>query len=53
MGCPLVPTMANFFIGHMETLVLITQTSDHPKMYEKYINDIFAVFDNDNTRLFW
>ena len=42
MGCPLAPTMANFLLGHMETIVLITQTSDHPKTYATYM--IFLQF---------
>ena len=45
MGCPLAPTMANFLLGHFETIMLRKQTPDHPKMYMRYI---FAVFENDN-----
>ena len=48
MGCPLAPTMANFLLGHFETIMLRKQTPDHPKMYVRYMNDIFAVFENDN-----
>ena len=47
--CPLVPTMANFFLGHMEAKMLQKQTLDHPKMYVRCMDDIFAVFDNDNA----
>ena len=49
MGCPLAPTMANYFFGDMETTLLKKQTSDQPKMYVRYMDDILAVFDNNNA----
>ena len=49
LDCPLAPTMADIFIRYMYTIILKTQTSDHRKIYVSYINDIFAVFDNDNA----
>ena len=48
MGCPLAPIMANFFLGHFETIMLRKQIPDHSKMYARYMDDIFAVFENDN-----
>ena len=48
MGYPLAPTMANFLLGHFETIMLKEQTPDHPKMYERYMDDIFAAFENGN-----
>ena len=40
MGYPLVPTMANFLIRHIETIIM----PDHPKMYVRYVDDIFCSF---------
>ena len=48
MECPLAPTMANFLLRHFETIMLRKQTPDHPKIYMRYTDDIFAVFENDN-----
>ena len=41
--------MANFLLKHMETIMLKKQTPNHLKMYVRYLNHIFAVFDNDNA----
>ena len=49
MECSLAPTMANYFFGDMETTLLKKQTSDQPKMYVRYMDDILAVFDNNNA----
>ena len=49
MGCPLASTIANFLFGHFETIMLKKQTSDHLKIYARYMDDIFAVFENDNA----
>ena len=32
MGCPLAPEMANFYLGHFETIMLKKLTPDHHKM---------------------
>ena len=32
---------------HFETIMLGKLTPDHPKMYVRYIDDNFAVFEND------
>ena len=49
MGCPLAPKLANFLLGHMKKIMFKQQSPDHPKMYGRYMDDIFAVFDNDNA----
>ena len=33
----------------METKMLQKQTRDRPKMYVRYMDNIFVVFDNDNA----
>ena len=49
MRCPLAPTMAKFLFGHFETILLRKQTPDHPKMYVRNMDNIFAIFENYNT----
>ena len=49
MGCPLGPTLANFFMAHMENQLLCNGTEASPKLYLSYIDDIFAIFDNDQS----
>ena len=49
MGCPLVPTMANFLLGHFKPIMLRKQTSNHPKLYVRCMDNNFAVFENDNA----
>ena len=46
MGSPLAPTLANFFLAHIENKLLGKQLDFHPKLYSRYVDDIFAVFDN-------
>ena len=41
--------MANFLGGHLETLIFKDQMSCHPKLYVRYIDDVFAVFDDLNA----
>ena len=49
MGCPLGPTLANFFMAHMENQLLCNDQEASPKLYLRYIDDIFAIFDNDQS----
>ena len=49
MGCPLGPTLANFFMAHMENQLLCNDPETSPKLYLRYIDDIFAIFDNDQS----
>ena len=44
----LEPTIANFFIGYLEEKILVHQAICLPKLYIRYIDDVFAIFDNDN-----
>ena len=52
MGSPLGPSLANFFLGHLEEK-LFQNTSEcvwgsiSPKFYIRYVDDIFAIFDKD------
>ena len=49
MGCSLGPTIANFFMAHMENQLLCNDPEASPKLYLRYIDDIFAIFDNDQS----
>ena len=49
MGCPLVPTLANFFTAHMENQLLCSNLESSSKLYFRYIDDIFAIFYNDQS----
>lgn len=52
MGNPLGPTLANFFMAHMENKVLLETGTHMPKLYLRYVDDIFAIFDNDFNDFF-
>ena len=44
-----LPTSANFFLAHIENKLLLGKQLDfHPKLYSKYVDDIFAVYDNSD-----
>ena len=47
MGSPSGCTPANFLFGHLEILIFKQPSSTHPKIYLRYVNDVFAVFDDD------
>ena len=47
MGSPLGPTIANFFLAETETLLLQQQLNSAPKVYFRYVDDIFAIFNNE------
>ena len=47
MGSPLGPTIANFFLAEMETRLLQQQLNSAPKVYFRYVDDIFAIFNNE------
>ena len=49
MGSPLGPTIANFFLAHMENKVLSSGLHFLPKLYLRYVGDIFAVFPDDKS----
>ena len=48
MDSPLAPTLANFFLAHIENKLLGKQSDFCPKLYSRYVDDIFAVFDNSD-----
>ena len=49
MGSPLGPTLANFFLATVE-MKLLTQNLDcSPKLYLRYVDDIFAIFEEEKS----
>ena len=42
MGSPLGPILANIFVGYMEEQLF--RKTDHPIVYVRYVDDVFAVF---------
>ena len=49
MGSPLGPTLANFFMANLETKLINKLQTSKPKLYLRYVNDIFAIFDNQEA----
>ena len=49
MGSPLGPTIVNFFLAETETRLLQQQLNSTPKVYFRYVDDIFAIFNNEQT----
>ena len=49
MGSPLGPSLANFFLGHIEETSVFQDSSDCPKLYIRYVDDILAVFPKGTT----
>ena len=49
MGGPLGPTLSNFFVAHLEKVKMMSEetVSFRPKLYARYIDDIFAIFDGN------
>ena len=47
MGSLLGCTLANFFLGHLETIIFKQPSSTLRKIYLRYVDDVFAVFDDD------
>ena len=50
MGSPLGPTLANFFLANLENKLLNKTNGFYPKIYLRYVDDIFAIF-NDNLSI--
>ena len=44
MGSPLGPSLANFFLGHIEKTSVFNNPDICPKLYLRYVDDIFAIF---------
>ena len=49
MGCPLGLTLPIFLTAHMENQLLCNGLEAAPKLYLRYIDDSFAIFDNDQS----
>ena len=47
MGSPLAPPLANLFMGVNETEWLNNLGENKPKFYRRYVDDIFAVFEDE------
>ena len=51
IGLQLGPTIANFFLPNWENRILKNKSQHFPKLYLRYIDDVFAVFENNNACL--
>ena len=51
MGSPLPPVLANIFMGFHESKWLNEYNLNKPKFYLRYVDDILAVFDNEQDSL--
>ena len=49
IGCSLGPTLANFFMAHMENQLLCNDLEASPKLYLRYVDNIFTIFDNNQS----
>ena len=49
MSYQLGPTLANFFLGHFEETIFAQNSSVAPKLYLRYTDDVYAVFDDNNS----
>ena len=47
MGCPLGPTFADFYMSHVENLILNQNRASNPHIYMRYVDDIFCVFNSN------
>ena len=51
MGSPIAPTLANLFMGHHEKQWIENFQGEKPIFYKRYVDDIFAVFNNREQAL--
>ena len=51
MGCPLGPTLANFFLSCIEQKLFENKSDFLPSVYLRYIDDIYCVFDTESNSL--
>ena len=49
LGSPLGPSLANFFLGHLEKYKIFENVNINPKLYIRYVDDIFAIFDKNTS----
>ena len=47
MGSPLGPTFSNWFLGSIEEKVFDDHRPFFPKLYVRYVDDVFAVFKSN------
>ena len=51
IGSPLGQTIANFFLANLENRILKNKSQRCPKLYLRYVDDVFAIFENNNACL--
>ena len=51
MGSPLVPVLANIFMGFDESMWLIEYSLNKPKFHLRYVDGILAAFGNEQDSL--
>ena len=51
MGSPLAPVLANLFLGYHENNWINNYKGIKPSFYQRYVDDIFAAFDNENDAI--
>ena len=51
MGSPLAPVLANIFMGFHKSKWLNEYNLNKPKFYIRYVDNILAVFDNEQDSL--
>ena len=49
MGSPLGPTLASFFMANLETKLINKLQTSKPKLYLRYVDNIFEIFDNQEA----
>ena len=54
MGSPLAPILANIFMRWFEEKLFLTYTGTLPKVYRRYVDDSFLLFENkDDVKPFF
>ena len=48
-GSPLDPNLANFFMANLENKLLQKESDTKPKLYLRYVDDIFATFEDQQS----
>ena len=43
------PTLANFFMANLENKLLQKESDTNPKLYLRYVDDIFAIFEDQRS----
>ena len=50
MGSPLGPTLANWYMGTIEKKLFANHMPSYPKLYVRYVDDVFAIFNCKSSR---